>query len=290
MIGGLALAGTTAAITDHPNSPRSLPAPTSGSGRHRSVASGVQSGSSAAGTDGQEPLELQEANGWDETSMNLEGQDLISASAGAADDGHAVKASQSGHGGTGRNLNESDQRQQGTGHPFQNTFAHTLAGSLPSLSQGDTKGNTAAAAASTAARSGSNLTPMSTAIASGSTHMHSDSMYGDSINSMSGTPSVGADLPGLCAWQALLGILLGQAALQHIGLQVRLQLLGLVGTALRLSLGLKLQDKIQDSPLAGDWVGLGLGWGLQVGWVSQEDLRTVERQWVIYHHIQVRYS
>ncbi|KAL0041510.1 hypothetical protein WJX79_005750 [Trebouxia sp. C0005] len=63
MIGGLALAGTTAAITDHPNSPRSLPAPTSGSGRHRSVASGVQSGSSAAGTDGQEPLELQEANG-----------------------------------------------------------------------------------------------------------------------------------------------------------------------------------------------------------------------------------
>ena len=101
---------------------------------------------------------------------------------------------------------------------------------------------------------------------------------------------VGADLSGLWAWQALLGIQLGQVALQHIGLEVRLQLLGLVGTSLGLSLGLQLQDKIQDSPLAGDWVGLGLGWGLQVVWVNQGGLNTVEQQPVIYHLDQVRYS
>ena len=92
---------------------------------------------------------------------------------------------------------------------------------------------------------------------------------------------VGAGLSGLWAWQAMLETQLGQIALQHIGLEVRLQLLGLVGTALRLSLGLQLLDKMQDSLLAGVWVGLGLGWGLQVGWVSQEGLRTVEPQWVI---------
>ena len=123
--------------------------------------------------------------------MNPEGQDLIPASAGAADDGHAVTASQSGYSGTGGNLNEGEEGQQGTGHPFQNSSADTLASSLPSLSPGDMKDSTAAAAASTAARPGSNLTPTSTAIASGSDHMHSDSIYAESINSISGTPSGG---------------------------------------------------------------------------------------------------
>jgi len=62
---------------------------------------------------------------------------------------------------------------------------------------------------------------------------------------------VGADPSGLWAWQALLVIRLGQVALQHTGQEVKLQFLGLVGTSLSLSLGLKLQDKTQDSPLAG---------------------------------------
>ena len=181
MIGGLALAGTTAAITDHPHSPKAPPA----SGRPRGVVSRVQSGPSTAGADGQEPLPLQEANGEHGISRNPEGQDLMLASAGAADDGHAGKASQSGYGGTGRNMNESDQRQQG--RPSQNSAADTLAGSLPSFSQGDTKNSTAAAAA----RPGSSLTPTPTAIALGSDHMHSDSIYGDGISSMSGTPSGG---------------------------------------------------------------------------------------------------
>ncbi|KAL0042270.1 hypothetical protein WJX77_008145 [Trebouxia sp. C0004] len=189
MIGGLALAGTTAAITDHPNSPRAPPA--SALGRRRGVASGVQLGPSASSADGQELLHLQEAHRENGTSMSPEGQDLIPASAGGANDGHAVQASQSGHGGTGRNLNEGDAGQQGTRHSFQNTSADTLAGSLPSLSQGDMRDSTAAAEASTAARPGSNLTPMSTAVASGSGHTHSDSIYGDSINSISGTPSGG---------------------------------------------------------------------------------------------------
>ncbi len=185
MIGGLALAGTTAAITDYPNSPRAPPA--SASGRPRVVRSGVLSGSSAASANGQE------ANGEIGTSMNPEGQDLTTASAGAADDdGNAVKASQSGHGRTGRSLNEGDEGQQGTGCPFPNSSANTLAGSPPALSQGDMKDSTAAAAASTAARPGSSFTPTLAAIASGSNHMHSDSIYGDSINSISGTPSGGA--------------------------------------------------------------------------------------------------
>jgi len=189
MIGGLALAGTTAAITDHPNSPRAPPA--SASGRPRSTASGVQSGPSAAGADGQASLHLQEADGENGISINPEGQGLIPASAGAADDGHAVKASQSGYGGTGRNMNQGNEGQQGTGHPFQNIPADTLASSSPSLSQGDMKDSTAAAAASTAARPGSNLTPMSTVTAFSSDQMHIDSIYGDSINGISGTPSGG---------------------------------------------------------------------------------------------------
>ncbi len=189
MIGGLALAGTTAAITDHPASPKAPPA--AASGRPRGVASGVRSGPSAAGADGQEPLHLQEDDGENGTGLSAKGQDLIPASAGAAHDGHAVKASQSGYGGTGRNLNVGDAGQAGTRHPFQNTSADTLASSLPLLSQGDMKDSTAAAAASTAARPGSSFTPTPTAIASGSDHMHSDSIYGDSINSMPGTPSGG---------------------------------------------------------------------------------------------------
>ncbi|KAL0050091.1 hypothetical protein WJX82_004313 [Trebouxia sp. C0006] len=107
MIGGLALAGTTAAITVHPASPRAHPA--AACGRPRNVASGVQSGPSAAGAKGQEPLPLQEADGENGAGLSSEGQDLISASAGAADDGQTVTASQSGYGGTGRNLNESDE-------------------------------------------------------------------------------------------------------------------------------------------------------------------------------------
>ena len=189
MIGGLALAGTTATITDHPNSPRAPPA--SASGRPRGVAFGVQSGPLAAGADGQEPLHM-EADGENGTSMNPEGQDSTLACAGAANDGDAVKASEYGYVGTGRNLNEGDAGQQGTGHASQNVSAATLAGSLPSLSQGDTKNSTAAAAATTAARPGSNVTPTSTAFASGSDHMHSDSIYGDSIHGISGTPSDGA--------------------------------------------------------------------------------------------------
>ena len=187
MIGGLALTGTTAAITDHPNSPRAPPA--SASGRPRGVAFGVQSGPLAAGADGQEPLHMLEADGENGTSMNPEGQDSTLGSAGAANDGDAVKASE--YGGTGRNLHEGDAGQQGTGRPSHNVSAATLAGSLPSLSQGDTKNSTAAAAATTAARPGSNLTPTSTAFASGSNHMHSDSIYGDSIHGISGTPSDG---------------------------------------------------------------------------------------------------
>ncbi len=189
MIGDLALAGTTAAITDHPASPRAPPA--SASGRRRGVASGVQSGPSAAGADGQEPLHMLEADGENGTGLSSEGQDLISASAGAADDGQTVEPSQSGYGGTGRNLNEGDAGQQGTGRPFPNNSTDILGGSSPSFSQGVTKDSTAAAAASTVARPGSNLTRTATAIASGSDHMHSDSIYGDSINSMSGTPSGG---------------------------------------------------------------------------------------------------
>lgn len=189
MIGGLALAGTTAAITVHPASPRAHPA--AACGRPRNVASGVQSGPSAAGAKGQEPLPLQEADGGNGAGLSSEGQDLISASAGAADDGQTVTASQSGYGGTGRNLNESDERQQGSGRPSQNSSYDTLASSSPSLSPGDMTSSTAAAAASTAARPGSSFTPMPTAIASGSDHMHSDSIYGDSTNSMCGTPTGG---------------------------------------------------------------------------------------------------
>jgi hypothetical protein len=185
MIGGLALAGTTAAIADHPASPRAPPA--SASGRPRGVASRVHSGPSAAGADGQEPLAVHETDGEIGTSVNPEGQDLIPASAGAADDGHAVKAFQSGHAGTGRNMNGGNEGQQGTGRPFPNSSADTLVGSLPSLSQGDIQDRTAAGAA----RPGSNVIFMSTASASGSGHMHSDSIYGDSISSMSGTPSGG---------------------------------------------------------------------------------------------------